>query len=320
MTAIETVGLTKKYGDTTVLPNLDLTVEEGEVFGFLGPNGAGKTTTIDILLDFIRPTDGTATVFGYDTQTQTDAVRNRVGVLPDGFDLWERSSGYRHLEFALESVDGNEDPDALLERVGLDREDAKRPVGDYSKGMYQRIAMALALVGDPDLLILDEPSTGLDPHGIQRMQELVREEAERGTTVFFSSHILGQVAGVCDRVGILDNGELVTVDTLEGLRETAGVGSNLVVNLGKRPNVDLTAIDDVNDATFENGQLRVAYSDPAAKAIAIHRLVESDAKIVDFETEEATLEDLFSAFTGTESQTVEQVATDGGATEEEEVR
>jgi ABC-2 type transport system ATP-binding protein len=302
MAAIQTSGLTKEYGDETALADLDLTVAEGEVFGFLGPNGAGKTTTIDLLLDFIRPTAGTATVLGHDVQAETDAVLDRVGVLPDGFDLWERSSGYRHLEFALESVGGGEDPDELLERVGLDPADAERPVGDYSKGMAQRLAMAMALAGDPDLLILDEPSSGLDPHGIRRMQELVREAADDGTTVFFSSHVLGQVAAVCDRVGILDDGELVTVDTLEGLRESAGVTSKLVVDLDGRPEADLTAVDGVTDATFADGRLRVAYADPTIKARVIHRLVESGATVLDFETEEATLEDLFSAFTETDAE------------------
>ncbi|WP_231186851.1 ABC transporter ATP-binding protein [Haladaptatus sp. DYF46] len=312
MAGIETSGLTKRYGDTTALSDLDLTVAEGEVFGFLGPNGAGKTTTIDLLLDFIRPTAGSATVLGHDTQTETDAVRDRVGVLPDGFDLWSRSSGYRHLEFALESVGGSEDPDALLDRVGLEREDADRPVGDYSKGMYQRLAMAMTLAGDPDLIIMDEPSSGLDPHGIRRMQHLVREEADKGKTVFFSSHILGQVASVCDRVGIMNDGELVTVDTLEGLRETAGVGSSLVVSLRGRPNVDVTAIDGVTDVEFEDGRMRVGYATPESKAAVVHRLVESDAKVLDFETEEATLGDLFSAFTETEDDAVTKVATDGG--------
>jgi ABC-2 type transport system ATP-binding protein len=301
MAAIETSGLTKEYGDETALSDLDLTVAEGEVFGFLGPNGAGKTTTIDLLLDFIRPTEGTASVLGYDVQADPDAVRDRVGVLPDGFDLWERSSGYRHLDFALESVGGDEEPDHLLDRVGLDPEDAERPVGDYSKGMAQRLAMAMALAGDPDLLILDEPSSGLDPHGIRRMQNLVREAAADGTTVFFSSHILGQVAAVCDRVGILDDGELVTVDTLDGLRETAGVTSKLVVDLDGRPDAEVAALDGVTDADFADGQLQVAYADPTAKAAVVHRLVESGATVLDFETEEATLDDLFSAFTGTDS-------------------
>ncbi|QLK25843.1 ABC transporter ATP-binding protein [Natrinema zhouii] len=308
MPAIRTRGLTKRYGagDEAVvaLEGLDLEVAEGEVFGFLGPNGAGKTTTIDLLLDFVRPSEGSATVLGYDAQDETDAVRDRVGVLPEGFDLWDRSSGYRHLEFAIDSQDGEREPDALLERVGLDRDDGRRPVGDYSKGMLQRLAMAMALAGDPDVLILDEPSGGLDPNGIRTMQEIVREEAETGTTVFFSSHILGQVAAVCDRVGILDDGELVTVDTIEGLRDAAGVGSRLVVEVAGEPGEpigDLTAVEGVTDVSRAEDGLHVSYTDPRAKATVVHRLVESDAAVLDFDIEEATLEDLFAAFTGSDS-------------------
>ncbi|ELY59857.1 ABC transporter [Natronococcus amylolyticus DSM 10524] len=334
MTAIETTGLTKRYGEQTALEDLSLTVESGEVFGFLGPNGAGKTTTIDLLLDFVRPTDGSATVLGYDAHAETDAVRDRVGILPDGFDLWERSSGYRHLEFALESKEGTESPDALLERVGLDRDDAERPVGDYSKGMRQRLAMAMAVVGDPDLLILDEPSGGLDPHGIRTFREIIREEAADGTTVFFSSHVLGQVAAVCDRVAILDDGELVTVDTIEGLRERSGVGSRLIVdtpNTGLDATI-LTGIDGVTDVTADGDQVRISYANPAVKAPVIHRLVESGVSVLDFEIEEATLEDLFAAFTGSdgdpsrnrpeataETERVGTPAIDGGAAAPEAV-
>jgi ABC-2 type transport system ATP-binding protein len=298
MAAIQTDGLTKRYGDVTALDDLDLTVEEGEVFGFLGPNGAGKTTTIDLLLDFIRPTEGSATVLGYDAQAETDAVRERVGILPDGFDLWERSSGYSHLEFAIESKGDGEDPDVLVERVGLDTADAERPVGDYSKGMLQRLSMAMALVGDPDLLILDEPSSGLDPHGIRTMQEIVREEAATGTTVFFSSHILSQVSAVCDRVGILNDGELVTVDTIDGLRQSAGIDSRLVMNVDGEPSVDgLATVDGVTDVVAEDGRLEIGYARSEAKARAIHRVVDGGATVTDFETREATLEELFDAFT-----------------------
>ncbi|MFC4246223.1 ATP-binding cassette domain-containing protein [Natribaculum luteum] len=309
MTAIETHDLTKRYGDVVALDGIDLSIREGEVFGFLGPNGAGKTTTIDLLLDFIRPTAGSATVLGYDAQVEADAVRERVGVLPDGFDLWERSSGYRHLEFAIESKGGDEDPDGLLERVGLEQEDARRHVGDYSKGMKQRLAMAMTLVGDPDLLILDEPSTGLDPHGIRTMQELVRERAADGTTVFFSSHILSQVSAVCDRVGILDEGELVTVDTIEGLRETAGAGSRLVVRVADEPTVDLEGIEGVTDVAFGDGSVTATYVEPAAKATVVHRLVENGVDVLDFEIREPTLEDLFEAYTNGDLK-----ATDGQAT------
>lgn len=295
--AIRTDSLTKRFGDVTAVSELDLTIEPGEVFGFLGPNGAGKTTTIDLLLDFIRPTAGSATILGHSVQDSPDAAREHVGVLPDGFDLWERSTGYRHLEFALESTGGSGTPEALLDRVGLERSAADRTVGDYSKGMQQRLAMAMALAGEPDILILDEPSSGLDPHGIQTMQDIVREEAASGTTVFFSSHILGQVAAVCDRVGILDAGELVAVDTIEALRETVGIGSKLVLEVESTPPQSLASINGVSDVTRTDGQLHVSYTDPAAKALVVHQLVEDGITVRDFEFREPTLEDLFEAYT-----------------------
>ncbi|MFC6769580.1 ABC transporter ATP-binding protein, partial [Natrinema soli] len=241
MTAIETTGLTKEYGDLTAVDDLDLTVDDGEVFGFLGPNGAGKSTTINMLLDFARPTAGSATVLGYDAQTEADEISPRVGVLPEGFDIYPRLSGRRHIEFASKTKAAGDDPDEILERVGLSAEDAGRPAGDYSKGMRQRLATGMALVGDPDLLIMDEPSSGLDPHGIREMQELVRSEAERGTTVFFSSHILGQVAAVCDRIGVLNEGELVAVDTIEGLRDEIGGGATMTLALSG-PAAELRAV------------------------------------------------------------------------------
>jgi ABC-2 type transport system ATP-binding protein len=313
MAAIETHGLTKEYGDVTALSDLDLTIEEGEVFGFLGPNGAGKTTTIDLLLDFIRPTSGSATVLGYDTRAESDEIRERVGILPDGFDLWDRSTGYEHLDFAIDSTGMGEDPDVLLQEVGLEASAAERPVGEYSKGMKQRLGMALALIGDPDLLILDEPSTGLDPHGIQRMQEIVRDVTDQGTTVFFSSHILSQVSAVCDRVGILDDGQLVTVDTIEGLRETAGVGDSIILTMEGSPEAELTAMDGVTDVSDTGEEVRVTVTDDSAKAQVVHAVVESDTVVHDLTTEEATLGELFEAYTETSADSVE--ASERGGTE-----
>ncbi len=316
--AIETDGLTKRYGrgDDAVLAvaDLDLTVERGEVFGFLGPNGAGKSTTIDVLLDYVRPTAGSATILGLDAHEETQLVRERIGVLPEGFGLYDRLSGRRHLAFAAEWADAADpDFDALLERVGLDPADARRPVGDYSKGMAQRLALAMALVGDPDLLILDEPSSGLDPHGIRLMRELVREEARRGTTVFFSSHILGQVEAVCDRVGILDEGELVAVDSIQGLRETVGAGSELRLRLADDPgDVDVAGIDGVASVRREDGRLHVTPTDPRAKARVISGLWTAGVEILDVDSEDVSLEDVFTAYT-----TGDGVDTGGAETDEE---
>ena len=298
MTAIQTDGLTKRFGeDVVAVDDLDLRVEDGEVFGFLGPNGAGKSTTIDMLLDYVRPTEGTATVLGMDARAESEALRERVGVLPEGFGLYDRLSGRRHLEFATEWKDADDDPDAVLDRVGLDDDDAARSVGDYSKGMAQRLALGMALVGDPDLLVLDEPSSGLDPHGIRRMRERVREEAADGTTVFVSSHILGQVEAICDRVGILHDGELAAVDTVEGLRRTVGAGSELRLRVTGTVDVDVTDVAGVDSVASADGLLRVGCSDSRAKARVVARLANAGVDILDVDSEEPSLEDVFAAYT-----------------------
>lgn len=303
MPAIRTDGLTKRYdggilgADVTAVDDLDLVVEEGEVYGFLGPNGAGKSTTIDMLLDYARPTDGTVEVLGYDAIAQSDAVSERVGVLPEGYGLYDRLTGRRNLEFAIEWQDATDDPAVLLDRVGLDADDAARPVGDYSKGMTQRLALAMALVGDPDLLILDEPSSGLDPNGIRLLREIVREEADGGTTVFFSSHVLGQVEAVCDRVGILDDGELVAVDTVEGLREAAGASSTLELTIADGASADLVGEEGVSDVEVRGNRLRVTCTDSRAKARIVADLVDRGRDIIDVGSESASLEELFAAYT-----------------------
>jgi ABC-2 type transport system ATP-binding protein len=252
-----------------------------------------------MLLDYVRPTAGTATVLGMDVHEESEALRKRIGVLPEGFGLYERLTGRRHLEFAVDWKDATDDPDPILERVGLDRTDAARPVGDYSKGMQQRLALGMALVGDPDLLILDEPSSGLDPHGIRQMRELVQTAADEGTTVFFSSHILGQVEAVCDRVGILYGGELVAVDTVEGLRRTVGAGSELRLRVAGPVDVDVAHVGGVESVTRTGDVLRVTCSASRAKARVVSRLVEAGVDVVDVDSEEASLEDVFTAYTTT---------------------
>jgi ABC-2 type transport system ATP-binding protein len=301
MSAIELQRVTKQFGDVTAVRDLDLTVPEGEVFGFLGPNGAGKSTTINLLLDFVRPTAGSVRVLNRDAREESVAVRNRTGVLPEGFDVYERLTGRQHVEFAVESKEAADDPQAVLERVGI-ADAADRRAGGYSTGMRQRLALGMALVGEPDLLILDEPSTGLDPNGAREMREIVREENERGATVFFSSHILGQVEAVCDRVGILRDGGLVAEDSVEGLREAVGTEARLRVSVDRVPDDALgavRAVDGVSSARIEDGGFVVECTD-AAKTGVLAALEDAGATVSDFETEEASLEDLFVAYTADE--------------------
>ena len=299
MAAIELRDVTKRYGDVTAVRGLDLAVEEGEVFGFLGPNGAGKSTTINMLLDFVRPTEGHVEVLGRDAQADSVAVRSRTGVLPEGYDVYDRLTGRRHVRFAMRSKGVEGDPDALLDRVGI-ADAADRKAGGYSKGMQQRLALAMALVGDPDLLVLDEPSSGLDPAGAKEMRDIVRSENERGATVFFSSHVLGQVEAVCDRVGIMRGGELVAEDSVAGLREAAGGEETLVVTVdaaGESTVDAIRALDGVSTATTDGGTVTVSCASDA-KTRVIATLEEAGVTVKDFTTEEASLEDLFLHYTG----------------------
>ncbi|WP_135852425.1 ABC transporter ATP-binding protein [Halorussus salinus] len=307
MAAIEIDGVTKRYGDVVAVRDLSFEVEEGEVFGFLGPNGAGKSTTINMLLDFVRPTDGEIRVLGRDVHDESVAVREHLGVLPEGFSVYDRLTGRQHLEFAIESKEADDDPDALLERVGLSG-DGDRKAGGYSKGMAQRLVLGMALVGDPDLLVLDEPSTGLDPQGARQMRDIVREEADRGATVFFSSHILGQVESVCDRVGILRDGQLVAEDSIEGLRETTSADTVLRITVGDVPEealAEVRALDGVSEVEAnEDGDRLTVSCENDVKTTVLSTLEDAGVDVVDFETDEASLEDLFMDYT-TDQRAVE---------------
>ncbi|MFP8957729.1 ATP-binding cassette domain-containing protein [Natrialbaceae archaeon A-CW3] len=304
MNAIAVTNVTKRFGDVTALDDLSLTVEDGEIFGFLGPNGAGKSTTINLLLDFIRPTSGSVSVLGMDAQEESKAIRQRLGVLPEGFTTYDRLTGRQHLEFAIESKGTDDDPDVLLERVGLSAEEGDRKTGGYSKGMAQRLLFAMSMVGDPDMLILDEPSTGLDPNGAREMRQLIREENERGTTIFFSSHILEQVEAVCDRVGIIRDGEMVAIDSVEGLRDSVSTSGRLLIEVDRVDEAALEAVHAVGGVngvevladTGGDGQT-VAVETEGSKTAVLGTLEDAGIVVEDFSTEEASLDEVFRQYT-----------------------
>ena len=217
--AIRTKGLTKTYGNTVLaLDGLDLEVARGEIFGFLGPNGAGKSTTIRLLLDLIRPTDGRAEILGRDCQRDSVQVRALTGYLPGDVRLYDRLSGRQTVEFfaSLRSrpVDGDRVA-ALATRLELD---LTRRAGALSKGNRQKLALLIALLDQPPILLLDEPTSGLDPLLQHTVWQVLREEASRGATVFFSSHVMSEVEEICERVGILREGRLVEVAPVNDLK------------------------------------------------------------------------------------------------------
>lgn len=307
MPAIQTTNLTKAYGSTTALDSLELTVEEGEVYGFLGPNGAGKSTTIDLLMDYIRPTHGDAHVLGFDAQAETSAVHKRVGILPDRFGVYATLTGRQHVEFIIDTKNTDEDAETLLSRVGLG-DAAGKPARDYSKGMQQRLGLAMALVGEPELLILDEPFSGLDPHGTRLVRELVAAENRRGATVFFSSHVLDQVERVCDRVGLLADGQLVAEGTPSEVRDEAGVVSRLFVQFSDGQAPSEAAVErarqteGVAGVEVTNEKLVIACQEPDVRYQALAN-IESEQSIATFDVESGTIEDAFVAYTDASSST-----------------
>ena len=217
--AIATSGLRKAYGSRTALHDLTLTVPAGEVFGFLGPNGAGKTTAMKILLGLVRPTGGEALVFG--RPPAEPAARRRIGYLPEHFRFQEWATGTELLDFhgrlaGLGAAERGERIPELLERVGLAGRGGER-VRRYSKGMTQRLGLALAILHRPDLVLLDEPTSALDPMGRREVRELVRELAAAGVTVFLNSHLLTEVEAVCDRVAIVSQGRVLASGPLDDL-------------------------------------------------------------------------------------------------------
>ncbi|HEX8983708.1 MAG TPA: ABC transporter ATP-binding protein [Ktedonobacterales bacterium] len=221
--ALRVSGLCKRYGERLVVDHLDLAVHQGEVFGFLGPNGAGKTTTIRMILGLIRPTDGSVEILGQALADGPADVLPRVGALVEQPALYLYLSGRDNLRAVASAMGGVTEQriDDVLELVGLKGRDNDR-VKTYSLGMKQRLGVAMALLHDPDLLILDEPANGLDPAGIVEMRDLLRQLAAQGKTVFISSHVLTEVRQICDRVAILSKGKLVTVADIETLTGAHG--------------------------------------------------------------------------------------------------
>jgi ABC-2 type transport system ATP-binding protein len=215
---IITQELTKKYEKTTVLDNVNLSVNKGEIFGFLGHNGAGKTTTVSILTTLIAPTSGIATVCGFDTQKESIEVQKCIGYLPENVKFYDNLTVYENLEY-LAKLSGIENPrskiDEVLKFIDFTGYEDKK-LGEFSKGMRQRIGIAQAILHDPEVLFLDEPTSGLDPMGIRKLREIIiKLNKEKRMTIFMNTHLLSEVAKTCTTIGVLNHGKLIYIDSLE---------------------------------------------------------------------------------------------------------
>jgi ABC-2 type transport system ATP-binding protein len=217
---IRTEGLTKHYGSVHAIEGLDLEVQRGEVFGFLGPNGAGKTTTIRALLHFVFPTRGRASILGMDSVADSVAIRRRIGYMPSEYSMYPNLTGSELLRY-FGNLRGGVDTAEIARLAERLDADLGRKISDLSSGNKQKVAIIQAFMNKPDLLILDEPSNGLDPLMQQELQAIIREVRDDGRTVFLSSHSLGEVERVADRVGILRAGHLIVVERVDTLKRKA---------------------------------------------------------------------------------------------------
>ena len=279
--------LTKTYGKNRGIAGVDFSVEAGETFGFLGPNGAGKTTTIRLLLDLIRPTSGRLSVFGLDARRDSVAIHRRLGYLPGDLRLYERMTGRDLIRYFGHLRGAPGAGDDLAARLDLDLD---RKVKELSRGNRQKIGLVQAFMHEPDLVVLDEPTSGLDPLVQETFYELVAEATERGGTVFLSSHVLSEVQRVADRVGLIREGRLQLVDTVENLR--ARSFTSVEVTFAEPPPADaLRGVPGVRETGRHGDVVRLALEgeiDPLLKALARFHVRALDVH-------EADLEDIFMA-------------------------
>jgi len=301
MAAIETQGLSKRYGDLVAVEELDLTVERGEVFGLLGPNGSGKTTTILMLLGLTEPTSGRVRVLDYDPVREPLSVKRRVGYLPDTVGFYDDLSGRENLRYTA-ALNGMHGPgvdariDEALASMGL-TDAADRPVRTYSRGMKQRLGLADVLLKEPELVILDEPTLGLDPQAAHEFLGLIRSLGDRGLTVLLSSHLLHQVQTVTDRVGLFRKGRMALVGSVPELaRRVLGgayrihleaAGEDLEAALGGLPGVLRVRRDGARYLLETERDLR----DAAARAV-----VQRGGRLLRLDLEEPDLDEVYRAY------------------------
>ncbi|MHB8606542.1 MAG: ABC transporter ATP-binding protein [Thermoplasmatota archaeon] len=298
---LEARGLRKAYGAQLAVENVDLTLEPGEVYGFLGPNGAGKTTTIKMLLGLTRPDSGAVKLFGEDVAHAGAHARSRVGYLPETLSFYKTLNARQTLRFfaELKRVDVAE-VDRRLQQVGLG-DVGKKQVGAFSKGMIQRLGLAQALLGDPPFLLLDEPTTGLDPTGARQFKDLLRALNANGTTLFFSSHILSEVQEIATRVGVIQRGKIIAEDSVAALRSRLAMRGQLTLVLEHPPPSGLEAVvsrvEGVESAALEVDRL-VVVCDPGVRWKVAQAVEQAGGRIRDLETKDASLEDVFVKLTG----------------------
>lgn len=309
--AVQTSNLTRVYGSMVALNNLDLTINQGDLFGFIGSNGAGKTTTLRILATFLAPSSGSAAVLGHDVVKEADAVRHVIGYMPDFFGVYKDMEVTEYLDFfgacyKIPAAKREKTVDDVLELVGLSEKKGAL-IGALSRGMQQRIGLARVLIHDPKVLLLDEPASGLDPRARIEMMAILEELKRLGKTVIISSHILSELQSLCNRVAIIEKGRLIYAGPVQGVREQMFTGRIVWAQL-RDGDLDqaigfLKVRPEISQIEAVDGELKITMIDHEADHSCVAEvLVNHGFKLLELREEEVGLEEVFLHVTKGETQ------------------
>ena len=292
---IRTVDLTKAYDGVKAVDSLNLSVEDGDVFGFLGHNGSGKTTTMGMMIGEIEPTSGQCFIKDIDVLRHPLEVKKIIGYMPDGLGFYDNLNARQNLKFFSQFYDISSDKadrriEELLEYVGL--KDVDKKTGGYSKGMKQRLGLAQALLNDPDVILMDEPTNGLDPQGVIQVRNIILDLSKQGKTIFFSSHILEEVRHVCKTVGIITKGKLIARGTLDEVRNKMRKEDAVTIVVKSSGAIPKLTDPGIIDASYVDGTAVIHAKSDIRERIS-DELVRNNVHIKELRMEEASLEDIF---------------------------
>ena len=305
MYSVEAIGLTKTYADLVAVDQINLRIEPGTLFGFIGPNGAGKSTTLRMLAGLLEPTDGTIRLQGQDIEANHDATRWLVGYMPDFFGVYDNMMVWEYLDFFARCYALSTERRAGLIPELLDLVDLNHKRDDYvenlSRGMRQRLCLAHTLVHDPEILLLDEPASGLDPRARVEIRELLRELQKMGKTIIISSHILSELSEMCDQIGIIERGQLLVTGTLDEvrrhLRHEKTIRLKIISDLEPAETL-LSTFPGVSDVFQITGGLEADFvGDDALTADLLAHMINNDVRITNFTEDVTNLEDVFLQIT-----------------------
>jgi ABC-2 type transport system ATP-binding protein len=308
--AVQTYGLTRMYGSIAALHGLDLTVVKGDLFGFIGSNGAGKTTTLRILATFLAPSAGRAVVLGHDVVRDADAVRHVIGYMPDFFGVYKDMEVTEYLDFfgacyKIPTAQREKTVNDVLELVGLSEKKGSL-IGALSRGMQQRLGLARVLIHDPQLLLLDEPASGLDPRARIEMMAVLQELQRLGKTIIISSHILSELQTLCNRVAIIEKGKLIYSGPVQGVRDQLAQGRVVWVRVSSDPARAMELLKtrpEIAEVAATDSEIKVTLASPDADhSLVADVLVHGGAKLIELREDEIGLEEVFMRVTRGETQ------------------